>query len=158
MWGTASQYRPWGTAGVLRGTIYSTRGTVYSTQSDHTPQKADCSTLLPAMASWLWVELRHGARHLTLLLEKTLQWPFGRVQQRPWCLPYAQSTKAPGYCLQYRSTRPTVRLIPRHTVLFGCLNPGSTTAAARSRRLWLLTASLSSLTCLLVAVSVRAGI
>ena len=119
LWGTASQYRPWDTAGVLRGTVYSTRGTVYSTQSDHTPQKADCSTRLPAMASWLWVELRHGARHLTLLLEKTLQWPFGRVQQRPWCLPYAQSTKAPGYCLQYRSTRRTVRnlSIPKVGVL-----------------------------------------
>ena len=60
-----------------------------------------------------------------------------------------------------RRATPTEVLIPRHTVLFGCLNPGSTTvttAAARSRRLWLLTASLSSLTCLLVAVSVRAGI
>ena len=57
-----------------------------------------------------------------------------------------------------RRATPTEVLIPRHTVLFGRLNPGSTTAAARSRRLWLLTASLSSLTYLLVAVSVRAGI
>ena len=57
-----------------------------------------------------------------------------------------------------RRATPTEVLIPRHTVLFGCLNPGSTTAAARSRRPWLLTASLSSLTYLLVAVPVRAGI